>query len=32
MELEKFNKKDILSNVKVENEMFSLTDLWKWQK
>lgn len=29
MELEKFNKKDILSNVKVENEMFSLTDLWK---
>lgn len=29
MELKKFCKKDILNNVKVENEMFSLTDLWK---
>lgn len=29
MELQQFSKNDILSNVKVENEMFSLTDLWK---
>ncbi len=29
MDLQKINKSDILSNVKVENEMFSLTDLWK---
>lgn len=29
MELEILKKQDILSNVKVENEMFSLTDLWK---
>ncbi len=29
MELQKINKKDILSNVRVENDMFSLTDLWK---
>lgn len=29
MELEKIKKKNILSNVKVENGMFSLTDLWK---
>lgn len=29
MELQSFNKKDILSNIRVENEMFSLTDLWK---
>jgi len=29
MELQKIRKKDILSNVRVENEMFSLTDLWK---
>lgn len=28
MELQ-INKKNILENVKVENEMFSLTDLWK---
>lgn len=29
MDLQKINSKDILENVKVENEMFSLTDLWK---
>ena len=29
MELIKINKKNILENVKVENEMFSLTDLWR---
>lgn len=29
MEVQNINKKDILSNVKVEDEMFSLTDLWK---
>ena len=29
MELIKINKKNILENVKVENGMFSLTDLWK---
>ena len=29
MDLQKINKSDILANVKVENEMFSLTDLWK---
>lgn len=29
MELQKINKKDILSNVRVKNEMFSLTDLWR---
>lgn len=29
MELQNIKKKDILSNVRVENEMFSLTDLWK---
>ena len=29
MDLQKFSKKDVLSQVKFENEMFSLTDLWK---
>jgi hypothetical protein len=29
MELQKIKKKDILSNVKVEDGMFSMTDLWK---
>lgn len=29
MELQNVKKKDILSNVKVENNMYSLTDLWK---
>ena len=29
MDLQKINSKDILENVKIENEMFSLTDLWK---
>lgn len=29
MKVAKINKKNILENVKVENEMFSLTDLWK---
>lgn len=29
MELINIKKKDILNNVKVENQMFSLTDIWK---
>lgn len=29
MDLQKIKKKDILSNVRVANEMYSLTDLWK---
>lgn len=29
MELQNIKKKDILSNVRVDNNMFSLTDLWK---